>query len=246
MIKTVVCFAFVVLGVVGLFPFGLVAVLLSFLRLRKPMSVFIYRIVQAWARCLIGLVGCKMTVVGRENIPRKGGICFVSNHASIADILMLLGYAGRPFGFIAKKELMRIPLLNLWISVLGGLFIDRRNPRKALKTINAGVKRIKAGGGMIIFPEGSRSRGKGLLPFRPGAFKLAAQSEAVIVPVALAGTYEVFEKNYRANPCPVRITFCAPINVADIPAEDRKMVLADRVRELIGKALEEGSGSLAS
>ena len=238
MIKTVVCFAFVVLAVVGLTPIGLVVVLLSLLGLRRPMSVLMYRIVQGWARCLVSLIGCKMTVVGRENIPRRGGVCFVSNHASIADILMLIGYAGRPFGFIAKKELMRIPLLNMWISVLGGLFIDRKNPRKALKTINTGVKRIKAGGGMIIFPEGSRSRGKGLLPFRPGAFKLAAQSEAVIIPVALAGTYDVFERNYRANPCPVRMTFCEPINVADIPAEDRKMVLADCVREVIGKALE--------
>ncbi|MCL2192539.1 MAG: 1-acyl-sn-glycerol-3-phosphate acyltransferase [Treponema sp.] len=243
MIKTVICFAFVVLGVMCLMPFGLLAAFFSLLGLRKPMSVFIYRLVQGWARCLIVLVGCKMTVLGKENIPRRGGICFVSNHASIADILMLLGHAGRPFGFVAKKELMAIPLLNVWISVLGGLFIDRKNPRKALKTINAGVKRIKAGGGMIIFPEGSRSRGKGLLPFRPGAFKLAAQSEAVIVPVAIAGTYDVFERNYRVNPCPVRITFCDPIKVADMPVEDRKMVLADRVREVIGKALEAGGGS---
>jgi len=246
MIKTVICFAFVVLAVVGLAPIGLVVVLLSLVGLRRPMSVFMYRIVQGWARCLICMIGCKMTVVGRENVPRRGGVCFVSNHASIVDILMLLGYAGRPFGFVAKKELLRIPLFNMWISVLGGLFIDRRNPRKALKTINTGVKRIKAGGGMIIFPEGSRSRGKGLLPFRPGAFKLAAQSEAVIVPVALAGTYDVFERTYRANPCPVRITFCEPINVADIPAEDRKMVLADCVREVIGKALEGGSGTVDS
>ena len=246
MIKTVICFAFVVLGVVGLVPFAILGVLLSLVGLRRPMSVFVYRLAQGWARCLIGVVGCKMTVLGRENIPRKGGICFVSNHASIADILMLLGYAGRPFGFIAKKELLAIPLLNMWISVLGGLFIDRKNPRKALRTINAGIRRIKAGGGMIIFPEGSRSRGKGLLPFRPGSFKLAAQSNAVIVPVALAGTYDVFEKTYRANPCPVRITFCEPIRVADIPAEDRKMVLADRVREVIERALEEGSGPAVS
>ena len=246
MIKTVVCFAYVVLGVIGLLPFAVLGVLLTFAGLRKPMSLLVYRAAQGWARSLIVLIGCKMTVVGRENVPREGGICFVSNHASIVDILMLLGYAGRPFGFIAKKELMRIPVLNMWISVLGGLFIDRKNPRKALETINAGVKRIKAGGGMIIFPEGSRSRGRGLLPFRPGSFKLATQSEAVIVPVALAGTYDVFEKTYRANPCPVRITFCEPIDVADIPAEDRKMVLSDRIREVIGNALEEGSGAVVS
>jgi len=67
---------------------------------------------------MIRLVGCKMTVLGRENVPKSGGVCFVSNHASIADILLLLAYAGRPFGFVAKKELMAIPLLNVWISKL--------------------------------------------------------------------------------------------------------------------------------
>jgi len=243
MIKTVFCFAYVVLTILVLTPVAVLAVLLGFLGLRKPVSVLVYRVAQGWARCLICLIGCRMTVVGRENVPRRGGVCFVSNHSSIVDILMLLGYAGRPFGFVAKKELLRVPLLNMWISVLGGLFIDRKNPRKALKTINAGVARIKKGGGMIIFPEGSRSRGKGLLPFRPGAFKLAALSGSVIVPLAISGTYDVFEKNYRANSCSVRIVFCEPVDVAAIPAADRKMVLADRVRGIIEKALDAAPGA---
>jgi len=237
LVKTVICFSFVVLGVVGLLPFAVPTVLLSFLGLRKPMSVMIYRVAQGWALALIGLVGCKMTVQGRENIPRSGGVCFVSNHAGIADILMLLGYAGRPIGFVAKRELLLIPLLNIWISVLGGLFIDRKNPRKALKTIGAGVARLKAGGGMIIFPEGSRSRGKGLLPFRPGALRMAAQSEVAIIPVAISGTYEMFEKTRRVTACPVKVVFGEPINVAEIPPEDRKVTLSERVRDVIGALL---------
>lgn len=239
MVKTVICFAYVVLAVVGFIPIGIIVVLFSFLGLRRPMSVLMYRIAQGWACGLIAIIGCKVTVTGREKVPLKGGVCFVSNHASIFDIVMLLRYAGRPIGFVAKKELMLIPLLNVWISVIGGLFIDRKNPRNALKTINTGAARIKAGAGMLIFPEGSRSRGQGLLPFKPGSFRLATQAGAVIVPVALRGTYDVFEKNYRANSCDVKITFCDPVNVADIPNEDRKSVLSDRVRSLIASALEE-------
>ena len=239
MIKTVVCFAYVVVTMLILIPIGTVVVLFSLVGLRRPMSVVMYRIAQGWARLLIALIGCRLTVLGSGNIPRKGSVCFVSNHGSIFDILLLLGYASRPIGFVAKQELLFIPLVNLWISVLGGLFIDRTNPRKALKTINAGVARIKSGSAMIIFPEGHRSRGQGLLPFHPGSLKLATQSEAVIVPVAIAGTYDVFEKNYRVNPCPVRITFCKAINTTDIPVTDRKLVLSDQIYGVIKAALAE-------
>jgi 1-acyl-sn-glycerol-3-phosphate acyltransferase len=178
-----------------------------------------------------------VTVKGIQNIPRGGGMCFVSNHGSVFDIALLMAYAGRPLGFVAKKELLFIPFLNIWIYMLGGLFINRKNPRKALETISAGVTRIKRGGAMIIFPEGHRSHGQNLLPFHPGSFKLATQSGSVIIPVALKGTREIFEKNYRVNPCPVGITFCKTVPTADIPAEERKQVLAQRIYNIINEEL---------
>jgi 1-acyl-sn-glycerol-3-phosphate acyltransferase len=222
-------------------PFGMAGFLLSLLGLRGPMSVYMFWIGVIWARLLIKVIGCGVAVKGRENIPRKGGICFVSNHGSVFDIALLLGYAGRPFGFVAKKELLFIPFLNIWIYMLGGLFIDRKNPRKAMKTINAGIEKIKKGGAMIIFPEGHRSRGQGLLPFHPGSLKLATQSGAVIVPVAIKGTWEIFEKNYRLNIVPVGITFCKPIPTADLLPEERKQVLADRIYNIINEQLEVGN-----
>jgi 1-acyl-sn-glycerol-3-phosphate acyltransferase len=238
MLKTIYSFACVVISVIFLTPFGAAAAVLSLLGLRKPMTVIVYRIAQGWAYFLLKVVNCKITVKGRENIPADSGFCFVSNHGSIFDILLLLRYAGRPFGFVAKKELVFLPFLNMWILVLGGLFIDRKNPRNALKTINAGVARIKAGGGMVIFPEGHRSRERGLLPFHPGSLKLATKSVTVIVPVALTGTWEIFEKNYRVTSNPVSITFCKPIDTADLSPEERKQALTDRIYGVIKEALE--------
>ena len=237
MFKTIYCFAFAIFGMLLLVPFGLFGVLLSLLGIKKLMAVYLYRLGQIWGNMIIKVIGCTVTVTGRENIPHKSGVCFVSNHGSIFDILLLLAYAGRPIGFIAKKELLFIPVLNMWIAALGGLFIDRNNPRNALKTINTGVARLKSGGGMIIFPEGHRSRGQGLLPFRPGSFKLATNSDATIVPVALANTWDIFEKNYRVNSCPISITFCKPVNTADIPVSDRKQALADQIFAIIQGAL---------
>jgi 1-acyl-sn-glycerol-3-phosphate acyltransferase len=238
MIKTVICFAYVVAAMLVLTPIGMVVVVFSLLGLRMPMSVLMYRIAQGWARVLIRIIGCKVSVTGREHIPRAGGLCFVSNHGSIFDIVLLLAYTGRPIGFVAKKELFLIPFLNIWISVLGGLFIDRKNLRKALRTINTGVARIKSGGSMIIFPEGHRSRGQGLLPFHPGSLKLATQAEAPIVPVAIAGSYDTFERRHRVTPGPVTITFGKPIITSEIPVADRKLILSESIYNVIKAALE--------
>jgi len=230
-------FIYVAVSAVFVTPFGVVGFLLKQLGLKKPMSVYLYWICIAWSRALIKITGCKVTEKGGENIPRSGGLCFVSNHSGMFDIVLFLAYSRRLFGFIAKKELIFVPIFNIWIYMLGGLFINRNNPRKALKTINAGIASIKKGGAMIIFPEGHRSSGETLLPFHPGSLKLATQSGAVIVPVALKGTREIFERHNRFTPCSVGITFCKPINTADIPPEDRKQALADRIYNVINEEL---------
>jgi 1-acyl-sn-glycerol-3-phosphate acyltransferase len=221
-----------------LLPLGVVLTVLSLLGLRRPIAWVVYRLAQGWAKVLIRCTGCTFTVSGREHIPRKQGICFVSNHGSIFDIILLLAVTGRPIGFIAKKELSRIPLLNVWILLLGGgMFLDRKNVRKAVATIKNGVKRIQHGGAMIIFPEGHRSRGQGLLPFHQGSFKLATQSAAPVVPVAIAGTWDVWEKTGLVRRRPVNLTFLAPVVAADIPSENRRQALAEKVRSVIAAEL---------
>jgi len=239
MVRTIVVSIVMAASMLLLVPLGIIAFILKLAGLRTLMSYALTYICQFWGWFILNIMGCKVTALGREHIPRKGGVCFVSNHSGIVDILLLLRYTGRLFGFVAKRELAFVPFLNLWISLLGGLFIDRSNPRNALKTINKGVARIKAGAAMIIFPEGHRSRGQGLLPFHPGSLKLATQSGAVIIPVAITGSHDVFEKNYRVTPGPLRIVFCPPINTADIPAADRKQALSDQIHGVIKAALEE-------
>ena len=238
MLKTILLFSIVGLVMIVLVPIGVLIFLFSFLGVRNTLTFLIYSIAQGWARMLIFLTGCKLTVTGREHIPRKGGLCIVSNHGSIFDILLHLAYVGRPFGFIAKKELMAIPFLNMWIFLLGGFFIDRKNTRRAVKTINRGVARIKAGGVMIIFPEETRSKGQGLLPFHSGSLKLATQSLAPVIPAAISGSYDVFERNYRVNAVPVTVAYGAPVATDRLPAEGRTRRLSDETREIIRMALE--------
>ena len=241
MIVTILSFGYLVISMLFLFPFGLLAFLLSLLGMRTLMTQAVYRIGQGWALAVVKISRSKVLVSGRENIPKKGGVCFVSNHCGFFDIVLLLAYCGRPIGFIAKKELSYIPILNCWIYLIGGSFIDRSSLKKATRTINKGVERIKAGRGMIIFPEGHRSKGKGLLPFHPGALKLATMAGAPIVPVAIEGSYEVFEKNYRVVASSVKVTFCEVIETANLPPESKKLVLSDRIYSVIKQTLESAS-----
>ena len=238
MILTILAFAYVIITMIILLPFGIIAMAFHLLGLRKLTAQAVYRIAQVWALSMIKVTGCKVTAAGKENIPKKGGVCFVGNHCGYFDIVLLLAYCGRPIGFIAKKELMLVPFLNCWIYMIGGLFIDRKNVRKAVRTINKGVERIKSGGCMIIFPEGHRSKGQGLLPFHPGSLKLATMAEAPIVPVALEGSYEIFEKNYRVAPTSLKVAFCEPIDTASLPSADRKVVLSDKIYTVIKEKLE--------
>jgi 1-acyl-sn-glycerol-3-phosphate acyltransferase len=238
MIRTVLGFGFLVFALLILLSLAVIVWILSLFGLIKPIKHFIYRLAQLWALSLLPVAG-HTTVKGRENIPKKGGVCFVSNHCGYFDIVLALAFCGRPVGFIAKKELLFMPFLNLWIFLLGGFFLDRSNVRNAIKTINKGVQRIKSGGSMIIFPEGHRSKGKGLLPFHPGSLKLATQANAVIVPVAIKGSYEVFEKNNRVVNTQSKITFLEPIDTKSIPLEDRKQILCDRIYSAIKEELGE-------
>jgi 1-acyl-sn-glycerol-3-phosphate acyltransferase len=238
MIMTILAFAYVIVSMIIVFPLGIIAMILYFFGLRKQTKHFIYLLGKGWGLLVIKITGCKVTVTGSENIPKKGGVCFVANHTGYFDIVLMLAYCGRPIGFVAKKELIFVPILNCWIFMVGGLFIDRKDIRKALRTINKGVERIKAGGGMLIFPEGHRSKGQGLLPFHPGSLKLATMAEAPIVPVAVEGSYDVFERNLRVNSVHLKVTFCEPIDTASLPVSDRKLVLSDRIYSIIKEKLE--------
>jgi 1-acyl-sn-glycerol-3-phosphate acyltransferase len=241
LIKTISAFAITILTIIIFTPIGLFFSIFSFLGLRKPVSWVTYKIAQGWARTIIFTTGSTIEVEGRARIPKDEGLCFVSNHVGIFDIVIILAYAGRPFGFIAKRELLYLPFINMWISILGGLFIDRKNIRNALKTINHGIERIQKGACMLIFPEGTRSKGRGLLPFRSGAIKLATNSHAPIVPIAITGSYEVFEKNRRVNAAFVRVVFCPPIITAEASPEDRRAKLTEQVRSSIESALNSGN-----
>lgn len=161
----------------------------------EERTLLLYKITHWWAGFILKLSGCKVHAKGLENIPKDRAALFVANHQSNFDIPLLLSIIDTPKGFIAKKELENIPLINTWMKCIQCIFMDRKNLRQSAESIVKGINILKSGYSMVIFPEGTRSKGGEHSEFKAGSFKLATKSKSLIVPVTIDGTYKVLEAN---------------------------------------------------
>ena len=190
------------------------------------MEVESLAIVQKVFRRCLRIARTTVTVRGLENIPKDQAVLYVGNHRSYFDILV--GYTTVPtlLGFVAKKEMRRYPLLAQWMENANCLFLDRENPKEGLKTILQGIEYVKRGVSVWIFPEGTRNRNEDpldLLPFKEGSLKIAEKSGCPVVPVALTGTADVFERHLPfIYPAHVTIEFGKPFIVKELEPEQRK------------------------
>lgn len=142
------------------------------------------------------LLRVKVIVTGRENIP-KGNFVFISNHQENFDIIILKPiFKDHPLNFIAKEALTKFPIFGKWIKLLGSIFISKFADRSAAESIVRGIRQVKEGMPMGIFPEGKRSFSNEMIEFKPGAFKLAMKPKADI----LIGTIYNFAKIFKKFP----------------------------------------------
>jgi 1-acyl-sn-glycerol-3-phosphate acyltransferase len=206
--------------------------------MKKKRARYMGFLARIWSRHFLWLVGAKVSVSGSENVPRDDRVCFIANHQSGFDILLILAYSGKGPGFIAKKELLYAPFLNLWMVLMRCVFIERRNVRKSLLAIEKGVESLRDGNPMAIFPEGTRSRDGKMGDFKPGSLKLATRAEAVVVPVTLSGTAGLYEKTGFFSSGSVIMTIHPPIPTEGLSREEGK-ALSQRVRAVIASALPE-------
>lgn len=183
---------------------------------------YIYEIVQKWSANRVKDTGARVFVHGRENIPSRGTVVFVGNHQSNFDFALLLAELNVPVGFIAKVELIKIPLINEWMNLINCLFMDRGDMKQQLKTILEGIELLRNGHSLIVFPEGTRSKDGKIGEFKAGTFKLATKAKVPIVPFTIRGAADVLENNshYRIAPAEVHLYIHKPIDVATMDKED--------------------------
>lgn len=187
---------------------------------------------QRFSTTFIKLTGSKVSVEGLELIP-EGPVVFIANHESDFDIPVLLGKIDKPFGFVSKIEVKKVPILSSWLDALNCVLIDRKNRKQAVNNMKEAVLSLKKGHSFVIFPEGKRSMGGPVQPFKVGGFRLAQDAGVPIVPIAIKGTADVFEKNGRLiKPACIKVTVSHPIDPKVHCHKDYKE-LAEEVRQLI-------------
>ena len=175
-----------------------------------------------------------LRVEGLDRLPKEAFI-LMSNHQSMLDIVVLMAAIPKRLRFLAKKELRRIPFLGLSMQANGQFFIDRDNPRVAIKDLKAVEEYVKQGGDLCIFPEGTRSLDGTLLPLKKGSFRLPAKLKCPIVPCVIKGSGALLEKG-KLLPQKGGIVICLgdsidPKTIASEPSQKLDGRLLERVEE---------------
>lgn len=195
---------------------------------------YTFRMVSRWAQFVTKKVGLEIETIGLQNIP-KGTCLFVGNHQSNLDVPCLLAVVPKPLGFIAKIEMKNIPIIGFWMKEINCIFMDRDNVREAVKSINEGVESLKNGNSLVIFPEGTRSRGGEVKEFKKGSLKLGTKAGVPIVPVCISGTYRSLEgNNGKIKKGKAKIVFGEAIYPEKLNKEELN-VLHETIRETIIK-----------
>lgn len=208
-----------------------------------------HELVYPWAffgaRNWLRLSGAKVHVTGGENLDPAQTYVFISNHRSYLDTATLFVYTGRRLGLLAKKELLNVPILGIGMGFVNVMAIDRSNSERARATVEAATTRIRSGRSFGVFAEGTRARPGEFLPFKKGAFYMAAQAQVPIVPVAIKNTdYMMGKGTGEARSGVIEMVMLTPIPTTGYSTDEDVRQLVNRVHAMIGRELGEPAHSL--
>jgi 1-acyl-sn-glycerol-3-phosphate acyltransferase len=200
------------LGVITLIAGSMVIVLAPFDRDGK----LIQWTTSWWGRTLLRLGHIPVEVQGLEHLTPGQPYVFAANHRSAFDIYVLISVLPGRLMFVAKKSLFQIPIFGQALIRMGSIPLDRDNLKQAIKSLDRAAARVRDGGSMIIFPEGTRVNSPELVPFKKGVFIMAAKASQPIVPVSLSGTRFIQPRGtLQVRSGPVRVVISPPIHPKD-------------------------------
>lgn len=201
--------------------------------------MWLYPLAQWGAKTWLKACGAKVEVKGLEHLEEGRSYVFISNHRSYLDTAALFFFAGKKMGLVAKKELLKVPVLGQGMGFVNIIAIDRSNPERALRSMEKAREVMKHDYSFGVFAEGTRALPGELLPFKKGAFHLALQMDAPIVPVAIKNTdWMMGKRTGVAYSGTIEMVLLPPIKTDDV-AEENLMCLLKQTREAIAKELED-------
>lgn len=217
--------------VVGTLVLGIATVAAAWLPPRRRWSLAVTRV---WSAGLLAASGVRLAVRREAEIDPEARLVYLANHQSLFDIpALLLAVPGRRLRLVAKQSLFRIPVFGWALSAAGFVSVDRADHASARQSFAAAEQRLRSGGSVLLFPEGTRSDGVTLLPFKRGGFLLALRTGLPIVPVGVRGTRAVQAPGERViRPGVVEVRFGTPIVVADFGIRRKRELIVEVRRRL--------------
>ncbi len=199
--------------------------------------LWLYPLALWGAKTWLQLCGAKVVVHGKENLDPDREYVFVSNHRSYLDTAALFRYAGKRIGLVAKKELLKAPVLGQGMGFVNIIAIDRSNPERARKSMEKARRVMENGYSFGVFAEGTRAMPGELLPFKKGAFHLALQTDAAIIPVAIKNSDVMMGKRTGLSfPGTIEMFLFPPIETKGV-GEGGLMDLLETTRSAIAAEL---------
>ena len=198
----------------------------------------VYPVALFGARSWLKLSGVRVVVKGLELLDPHQTYVFVSNHRSYLDTATLFVYTGRRIGLLAKKELLKIPVLGVGMGFVNVMAIDRSNRESAILTTEAAAKRIQSGVSFGVFVEGTRARPGELLPFKKGAFYMAKEAGVPVVPVALKFSDDLMGKGTgEAKSGTLEMVILKPVSTSEVQSDEAMTRFIHDVRKTIAHEL---------
>ena len=180
------------------------------LRCRKQPFERKYQKLQSWSNRVIKQLGYELIVAGQENIPLDSAVFFVSNHQGTLDPALIVASCPIPMTFISKTENIKLPVFGSWIKTIEVILFDREERASNIYMLREAARNLKAGRSLLIFPEGTRSKGTKMNEFKVGATQPAYLAKSIIVPITLNNAFCIDGGQDRSNK--LGITYGNPLS----------------------------------
>jgi len=192
-----------------------------------------HRIAQFWARGCVRISGARLTVRGAENLHKHAVAVYAANHTSYMDTPVIFSALPFQFRILAKKELWTMPFIGWYLNRSGQIPVDTVSANATVSSLGGGVRALRGGMPLFVFPEGSRTPDGKMQPFLAGAAFLAIRAQVPLVPVALNGVYDLLPMHTRHfYPGDIVLSVGEPISTAGMNIRQTEELNA-RLRQVI-------------
>lgn len=199
-------------------------------------------VARQWARVLLRIALCPLTVEHPERLRDVGPAVFAANHLSYYDTPVLFAKLPFQFRILAKASLWKLPFIGWYLQRSGQVSIDQSSARAGVTSLARGAKTLQAGLPLMVFPEGGRTESGTLQPMAAGAAWMALKAQVPLVPLTLIGTYELLPIHvYALHPRPLRLVVGEPISTVGLSTRDAER-LTQQLHEEIHRTYTAAQG----